>query len=335
MARARNIKPSFFINEDLVELSFETRLLFIGLWTLCDREGYLEDKPKKIKMALFPADDVDVDYMLNELQTGGFLIRYVAANRKCIFLPTFSKHQNPHHKETISDVPRYNLVQALGMSEASPRLKLDQSQFDDQGFMGFASEEEYNNYLNSVPYVEPECDLGQDLGMPEANPVSTVLIPDSLLLNPDSLKLIPDIPEKPSSVAPKFVFKNELKKMGVSEEASTEFLRVRKAKKAVNTQNAFKQLVNEAQKANLTLAQAVDYCLKRQSPWAGFQASWYRNEQQQQPRSNQQNQFNNSNKSTMQILAEQRMQLDQSQPFSFIDVNPAQPQLLNGAYDHE
>ncbi|MCO8073036.1 hypothetical protein NI470_05955 [Acinetobacter lwoffii] len=333
MARARNIKPSFFINEDLVELSFETRLLFIGLWTLCDREGYLEDKPKKIKMAVFPADDVNVDQMLDELQESGFLIRYVAANSKCIFLPTFKKHQNPHHKETISDVPRYNLGQALGMSEASPRLKLDQSQFDDQGFMGFASEEEYNNYLNSVPYVEPECDLGQDLGMPEANPVSTVLIPDSLLLNPDSLNPITDIQEKPSSVAPKFMFKNELKKMGVPDEEATEFIQVRKAKKFVNTENAFKQLLNEAQKAKLTLPQAVELCLKRQNPWGSFKCNWYLGEQQQS-RGNTQSLFNNS-RSTMQILAEQRMQLEQQQPLHpFITVNQAQP-LTIGAYDHE
>ena len=32
MARARNIKPSFFLNEDIVELPCEARLLFIGLW---------------------------------------------------------------------------------------------------------------------------------------------------------------------------------------------------------------------------------------------------------------------------------------------------------------
>ena len=41
MARARNIKPGFFRNADLAELTFEARLLFIGLWTLADSEGRL------------------------------------------------------------------------------------------------------------------------------------------------------------------------------------------------------------------------------------------------------------------------------------------------------
>jgi len=78
MARARNIKPGFFKNEDLVELPFEYRLLFAGLWTLADREGRLEDRPKRIKMELFPADNVDVDHGLGELERYGFIQRYEA-----------------------------------------------------------------------------------------------------------------------------------------------------------------------------------------------------------------------------------------------------------------
>ena len=77
MARARNIKPSFFTNEDLVELPFEDRLLFIGLWTLADREGRLEDRPKRIKMAVFPADNVDVDA---QVIGGNYGVRNVGNN---------------------------------------------------------------------------------------------------------------------------------------------------------------------------------------------------------------------------------------------------------------
>ena len=76
MARARNIKPSFFHNEELVELPFEVRLLFVGLWTLADRAGRLEDRPKRIKMAIFPADNVDVDAGLQGLEDSGFIHRF-------------------------------------------------------------------------------------------------------------------------------------------------------------------------------------------------------------------------------------------------------------------
>jgi hypothetical protein len=105
MARARNIKPGFFTNDRLVDLSFETRLLFIGLWTLADREGRLEDRPKKIKMELFPADSIEVDEKLSELEKSGFIRRYTVKELKCIQVVNWSKHQAPHHTERASTVP--------------------------------------------------------------------------------------------------------------------------------------------------------------------------------------------------------------------------------------
>ncbi|MEB0133798.1 hypothetical protein QN362_00465 [Actimicrobium sp. CCC2.4] len=105
MARARNIKPGFFANEELVELSFATRLLFIGLWTIADREGRMEDKPKRIKMALFPADNFDVDGALDELQESGFLTRYDISGARYIQVLAFAKHQNPHRDEKESVIP--------------------------------------------------------------------------------------------------------------------------------------------------------------------------------------------------------------------------------------
>ncbi len=40
--RSRNIKPDFFLNEDLAEVSHTSRLLFIGLWCFADRDGRFE-----------------------------------------------------------------------------------------------------------------------------------------------------------------------------------------------------------------------------------------------------------------------------------------------------
>ncbi len=105
MARARNIKPGFFTNDALVELPFETRLLFIGLWTIADREGRLNDRPKKIKMELFPADSVDVEDMLNQLENAGFIFRYGSAEGIHIQIVNWHKHQNPHAKESASTIP--------------------------------------------------------------------------------------------------------------------------------------------------------------------------------------------------------------------------------------
>jgi hypothetical protein len=105
MARARNIKPGFFRNADLVELSFEARLLFIGLWTMADREGRLEDRPKQIKMELFPADNLDCEGLLASLAGIGMIARYEASGGKYIHIVSFLKHQMPHHKEVASVIP--------------------------------------------------------------------------------------------------------------------------------------------------------------------------------------------------------------------------------------
>lgn len=114
MARARNIKPGFFENEVLADLSISARLLFIGLWTLADREGRLEDRPKRIKMKLFPLDEgIDVDGLLEDLQKTGFLVRYGTSTRQArckherlyIQIVNFAKHQSPHCKEKPSTIP--------------------------------------------------------------------------------------------------------------------------------------------------------------------------------------------------------------------------------------
>jgi hypothetical protein len=105
MARSRNIKPGFFTNEDLVELDFATRLLFAGLWTVADREGRLQDRPKKIKIDVFPADNLDIDAMLTALHNGKFITRYEVDGSKFIQISNWSKHQNPHHTEKASEIP--------------------------------------------------------------------------------------------------------------------------------------------------------------------------------------------------------------------------------------
>lgn len=107
MARARNIKPGFFKNEYLAELPFAARILFAGLWTLSDRGGRLEDRPKKIKAEILPYDDCDVDDLLNKLANSPerFIVRYEVDGRRYIAIRKFVEHQNPHIKEAASVIP--------------------------------------------------------------------------------------------------------------------------------------------------------------------------------------------------------------------------------------
>jgi hypothetical protein len=105
MARARNIKPGFFINDQLAEIQPLGRLLFAGLWTIADREGRLEDRPRKIKAAILPYDDCNIDLLLEDLQDAGFICRYEVGGEKYIQVVNFTKHQNPHKNEAQSEIP--------------------------------------------------------------------------------------------------------------------------------------------------------------------------------------------------------------------------------------
>jgi len=64
MARARNIKPGFFMDDVLAEIEPLGRILFAGLWCIADREGRLEDRPKRIKAEVLPYDECDMDNLL-------------------------------------------------------------------------------------------------------------------------------------------------------------------------------------------------------------------------------------------------------------------------------
>jgi DnaD/phage-associated family protein len=105
MARSRNIKPGFFLNDALSEVPPLGRILFAGLWTIADREGRLEDRPKKIKAEILPYDDCDVDELLQELHHQGLIQRYQVEGKSYIWVINFKKHQNPHKNEVASVIP--------------------------------------------------------------------------------------------------------------------------------------------------------------------------------------------------------------------------------------
>lgn len=102
MARSRNIKPGFFKNEELAECSLAARLCFAGLWVLADREGRLEDRPKRIKGELFPFDTFEVEPLLRELERFNFICRYEIDGHRYIQIPKFTEHQSPHYSEKPS-----------------------------------------------------------------------------------------------------------------------------------------------------------------------------------------------------------------------------------------
>lgn len=106
--RARNIKPGLYKNEDLAECSLAARFLAPGLWMMADREGRLEDRPKRIKGEIYPYDDVNVNDLLDELVRAKHIIRYNHGEQRFIQIVNFKEHQRPHSNEIKSVIPEYS-----------------------------------------------------------------------------------------------------------------------------------------------------------------------------------------------------------------------------------
>jgi hypothetical protein len=109
VARIRQIKPVFFIDDELAVCSRDARFFFVGLWVLADRAGRLEDRPARMKAQIFPYDaDIgfeEVNGFLDELKDGQFITRYVVNGKRLIQIRSFEKHQHCHLREPNSQLP--------------------------------------------------------------------------------------------------------------------------------------------------------------------------------------------------------------------------------------
>ncbi|MES5773184.1 hypothetical protein ABUE25_15975 [Acinetobacter baumannii] len=231
MARARNIKPSFFMNEDIIELPYEARLLFIGLWTLADREGRLENRPKKIKMSLFPADDINVAEQLDNISKLGFIELYNADGIDVIQIVNFVKHQTPHGLEKDSELPDRNGIYTVYQRNPKNKtivgkaIQLNKSDlkhfYDKTGPFapqntGSAVENSYqeseSNQANSSGNTQEQLDNGsKTVSISDQN----ALNPESFNLNPESFNknICPPNGEPMSAEKPKENFKNEIQEV--------------------------------------------------------------------------------------------------------------------------
>lgn len=108
MPRKRTIEPDFFLDENLGKLHPLTRILFVGLWCLADREGRLQNRPEKIKVQILPYDKHDIEKSLEDLEESGHIIKYQIENDNLIQIKNFKKHQRPHHTEKNSELPALN-----------------------------------------------------------------------------------------------------------------------------------------------------------------------------------------------------------------------------------
>ncbi|KWT72250.1 MULTISPECIES: phage replication protein [unclassified Variovorax] len=197
MARARNIKPGFFKNEDLAECSAFARLCFAGLWTLADREGRLEDRAKKIKGELFPFDSIEVEPLLQELVRWGFIKRYQWAGVRYIQIAAFVKHQVPHGTEKDGQIPDeegFLTVHERGKNGyatgASHRASCAAT------VLPASAEGGEDSALTVKPHGSPDA---ENSGLTVKEQVHNTLIPDSLIPDSSNTPHTPQGGQRPSA----------------------------------------------------------------------------------------------------------------------------------------
>lgn len=101
------IKPEFFDSESLGKCSIEARMLFVGLWVMGDDFGRQKAQLSKIKMQVFPYDEMSTEHLLDllcELEEVGCIRGYEVDEQRYICIPNFSCYQTVR-KPSKSAIP--------------------------------------------------------------------------------------------------------------------------------------------------------------------------------------------------------------------------------------
>jgi hypothetical protein len=119
MARIRTIKPEFWTDGDIMDLTPYARLLFIGSWNfaLCDF-GHVADDPRRLKMQVLPADDVDGNALVQEIVDKGRMVRITVDGRSFLHIKRFTDHQKTEKRWT----PRCPVCAVTQPRQTSPNL---------------------------------------------------------------------------------------------------------------------------------------------------------------------------------------------------------------------
>ncbi len=125
--RKRMIDPEFWLDEELASIAPTARLLYIGLWNLCD-DNYatLPNKPSWIKVQIFPYQSVNIPQLLNELSKIGKIVKFTSDKQEFWYVKNFFKYQRVE-KPSKAKYPKYLGVvgEESGNTPAEVKLSKD------------------------------------------------------------------------------------------------------------------------------------------------------------------------------------------------------------------
>lgn len=113
MARNRMLNPDFWLDEEVSSVSAHARLLYMGVWGICDDNfATFPDRPEWIKIQVFPYDSVNTRELLDELSSIGKIVKFEHEGKGYWYIKNFFKHQRidrpsnpkyPKYRGTLAD----------------------------------------------------------------------------------------------------------------------------------------------------------------------------------------------------------------------------------------
>jgi hypothetical protein len=100
MPRNRTIKPEFYSDSKLAEVSVHARYLYKGTWTFADDYGVVRADTRWLKAMIFPYDNFTMEEMngwLDDLEKIKRILLFAVNGENYYYIPNFLKHQVIDH----------------------------------------------------------------------------------------------------------------------------------------------------------------------------------------------------------------------------------------------
>jgi hypothetical protein len=181
MARSRILKPEFWSDEKLAQVSREARLTFAGLWTCSDDYGVTKGHPAWLKSQIFPYDtDLDLPQFqqwLADLERIGVIDAFVADGEAFFYICNFSEHQKVDRPSKMRNPPRPHDLVARGSRVSREAIATDSRECSDETETETKTETETETEIQTTtaaadpdrqPLEEGEAQKGFDPQSPDA-----------------------------------------------------------------------------------------------------------------------------------------------------------------------
>lgn len=153
MARIRSVHPGLFTDEQYVALSMTARVLLPGIWTEADDHGVFEWKPLTLKMKIFPADNVDVGALLDELSNADVVKKFTVDGKDYGAVRNFCRWQRPKKPVYVFELPDEMKIY-IGFEEDNLEFLMRKEKCEQQGNRCYYCKNSITYYRKRVDSLE-------------------------------------------------------------------------------------------------------------------------------------------------------------------------------------